>query len=297
MVGLAPWPAPLVTTRLARVTFLRAAGGRVTAMDGRSVDSTATTKRRLLEFGAICVALTWLPWAVLGVLGANLDEGGGMLVFALAASGPSLAALVMWIWRRERRRLVRWSWSWPIAAVLLGALPPLTASALTGHLAALPDHAAEVIAGAGGPLGALAYTFLAGPVAEEFGWRGYVQPRLRRYYGQLATTVVLGAAWGLWHVPLYFLNGTGQHDDGLLTAQGLTFFLGLFPLTYVMLFVTERLRGGVPAAILVHAAWNLTEELIPPLGNGVWVELLVLTATAGAVGWYWRRAPAAPAYR
>ena len=50
-----------------------------------------------------------------------------------------------------------------------------------------------------------------------------------------------------------------------------------------MLFVSERLRGGVPAAILVHAAWNLTEELVPPLGQGVWVEFLVLTAVAAAL--------------
>jgi len=242
--------------------------------------------------------LTWLPWAILGLLGTNLDESGGMLVFALAASGPSLAALVMWLWRRERRlRLVSWSWlatwswKWPIAAVLLGAIAPLGATVVTGGLPALPDHADEVIAGAGGLLGALAYTFLAGPVAEEFGWRGYVQPRLRRHYGQLATTVVLGAAWGLWHVPLYFMSGTGQHDDGLFTQDGLTFFLALFPLTYVMLFVCERLRGGVPAAILIHAAWNLSQELIPPLGKGVWVELLIVTAAAAAVGWYWRRNP------
>jgi membrane protease YdiL (CAAX protease family) len=260
----------------------------------RAVPVTGTTTRRLLEFGAICLVLTWVPWTVLGLLGAEVDEGAGMLVFALAASGPSLAALVMWLWRREgrrdgRRRVVRWSVSWPIAAVLLGAVAPLGASALAGDLPAFPDHAASVISGAGGILGALAYTFLAGPVAEEFGWRGYVQPRLRQYYGPLGTVPVLGAAWGLWHVPLYFLPGTGQHDDGLFTQQGLTFFLELFPLTYIMLFVTERLRGGVPAAILVHAAWNLTEQLVPPLGHAVWLELLLVTAAAGAVGWYWRR--------
>ncbi len=240
-------------------------------------------KRRLLEFGVICLVLTWVPWGVLGVLGVNPDEGAGSLVFALAASGPSLAALVMWLRYRERRRVVRWSLVWPVAAVVLGALPPLVASALMGDLPALPDHAASVISGAGGVLGAAAYTFLAGPVSEEFGWRGYVQPRLREYFGPLGTTMVLGAAWGVWHLPLYFLNGTGQHDDGLFTQEGLTFFLELFPLTFVMLFVSERLRGGVPAAILVHAAWNLTEELVPPLGQGVWVEFLVLTAVAAAL--------------
>ena len=240
-------------------------------------------KRRLVEFGVICLVLTWVPWGVLGVLGADPDEGVGSLVFALAAAGPSLAALVMWLLHRDRRRVVRWSVAWPVAAVVLGALPPLVASALMGDLPALPDHAASVVAGAGGVLGAAAYTFLAGPVSEEFGWRGYAQPRLRAYFGPLGTTAVLGAAWGLWHVPLYFLPGTGQYDDGLFTQQGLTFFLELFPLTFVMLFVSERLRGGVPAAILVHAAWNLTEELVPPLGKGVWLELLVLTAVAAAL--------------
>ncbi|TCC10276.1 CPBP family intramembrane glutamic endopeptidase [Kribbella soli] len=240
-------------------------------------------KRRLLEFGVICLVLTWVPWGVLGVLGVDPDEGAGSLVFALAASGPSLAALVMWLRYRERRRVVRWSLVWPVAAVVLGVLPPLVATAVMGNLPTLPDHAASVISGAGGVLGAAAYTFLAGPVSEEFGWRGYVQPRLREYFGPLGTTVVLGAAWGVWHLPLYFLNGTGQHDDGLFTQEGLTFFLELFPLTFVMLFVSERLRGGVPAAILLHAAWNLTEELVPPLGQGVWVELLVLTAVAAAV--------------
>ncbi|MBM0206796.1 CPBP family intramembrane metalloprotease [Micromonospora sp. STR1s_5] len=251
---------------------------------------------RLLEFGAVCLLLTWVPWVVLGAVGANIDEGAGSLVFGLAASGPSLAALVMWLRHRGETRpgpRLRWSLVWPVAAVLLGGIAPVGAAVLLNwnDLPAIPQHASSVIAGVGGLLVALSFTFLAGPVAEEFGWRGYVQPRLRQSYGRLATTAVLGAAWGLWHMPLFFLNGTGQHDNGLLTQQALVFFLGLFPLSYLMLFVTERLRGGVPAAILVHAAWNLTEELMPPLGNGgLWLEFLLLTATAGAAGLLWRHA-------
>jgi membrane protease YdiL (CAAX protease family) len=247
-----------------------------------------TNRRRLTEFGVICLILTWVPWAALGVLKVDIEGGPGQLVFALAAAGPSLAGLVMFLRYRERRRGVQWSLRWPVAAVVLGAFAPLAATAAMGDLPKLPEHASSVIAGAGGILGALAYTFLAGPVAEEFGWRGYVQPRLRQHFGPLATTAILGAAWGLWHVPLYFLPGTGQHDDGFFTAQAVTFFLGLFPMSFIMLTVTERLRGGVPAAILIHAAWNLTEELVPPLGNGVWVELLVLTAVAAALLPFWR---------
>jgi membrane protease YdiL (CAAX protease family) len=175
--------------------------------------------------------------------------------------------------------------------VVLGAAPPIVAALLLG-VDGIPQHASSVIAGAGGPLGALAYTLLAGPVAEEFGWRGYLQPRLRRFYGRIAVTGILGVAWGLWHVPLFLLDGTGQHDKGLISLEGLLFFLGLFPLTFTILFVSERLRGGVWAAILSHAAWNLTEELVPALSpTGLWLEFLLMALIAVSVGLYWRRAP------
>lgn len=249
-------------------------------------------RRRLVWFLVVCLLLSWTPWIVLGVVGANIDEGFGALVFGLAASGPSLAALVMWLrYRRNERmpRQVTWSWKWPLAAVVLGCAPPVLAALLLG-VSGIPQHASSVIAGAGGPLGALAYTLLAGPLSEEFGWRGYVQPRLRRTYGRIVVTGVLGTAWGLWHLPLFFLDGTGQHDEGLISLEGLLFFLGLFPLTYTILFVSERLRGGVWAAILMHAAWNLSEELIPPLSStGLWVKFFLTTLTAVSVALFWRR--------
>jgi membrane protease YdiL (CAAX protease family) len=105
-------------------------------------------------------------------------------------------------------------------------------------------------------------------------------------------TGIIGVAWGLWHVPLFFLDGTGQYDKGLVSLEGALFFLGLFPLTFTILFVSERLRGGVWAAILLHAAWNLTEELVPALSStGLWVEFFLTTLIAVSVGLYWRRSP------
>ena len=278
-----------------RQSVTRAAGAGESAPMRHRPAERGTLRRRLLEFAGVCLLLTWVPWALLGVLGVSLDEGPGMLVFALAASGPSLAALIMWLRHRGEGRpgpRTRWSLGAPVAAVLLGGIAPVGAAVLMNlnDLPAIPHHAGWVVTDVGGPLIALAYTLLAGPVAEEFGWRGYVQPRLRQSYSRMATTVVLGAAWGLWHVPLYLLPGAGQHDTGLFTHQGLVFLLGLFPLTYLMLFVTERLRGGVPAAILMHAAWNLTDELVPPLGNGgQWLKLVLLSATAAVVGFLWLR--------
>jgi uncharacterized protein len=140
----------------------------------------------------------------------------------------------MWLRHRGERRpgpRTRWSLGTLLVATLLGGAASIGAAVLVNlnDLSAIPHHAGSTIADVGGPLAALAYTLIAGPVAEEFGWHGYVQPRLMQCYSRMVTTAVLGAAWGLWHVPLYFLPGTGQHDEGVFTQQGLVFFLGLFP--------------------------------------------------------------------
>lgn len=252
-----------------------------------------TGLRRLVPFAVICLVLSWVPWLVLMLLRADVNHGVAALVFALAASGPSLAALVMWLagGGRRRRSGIRLG-LWPVAAVLLGAAPPLLSAAILngGNLPLLGQHAATVVAGVGGPLGALAYTLVSGPLSEEFGWRGYVQPRLRDHLGRTATVAVLGAAWGLWHVPLFFLVGTSQNGKGLLTVQGALFFVTIFLVTCLALFVSERLHGGVWSAILLHAAWNFANAVTPAGGNiGAILETGIFAAIAALVVLTWRR--------
>ncbi|MEK8226149.1 CPBP family glutamic-type intramembrane protease [Oerskovia sp. M15] len=93
---------------------------------------------------------------------------------------------------------------------------------------------------------------------------GYAQPRLRRRLSPLGTSAVLGAVWGSWHLPLFFLEGTWHESVGLASPEGLLILLGAIPLSAAAWFVSERLRGGVPAAVLVHAAGNAAMALFPP---------------------------------
>ncbi|MEL7974367.1 hypothetical protein AAG589_00765 [Isoptericola sp. F-RaC21] len=49
----------------------------------------------------------------------------------------------------------------------------------------------------------------------------------------------------------------------------------------VALFLAERLRGGVVSAVLLHAAWNVADALMPPTGAaGAAVQVVVMAATA-----------------
>ena len=54
--------------------------------------------------------------------------------------------------------------------------------------------------------------FLGGPVEEELGWRGFALPRLQQHRNALDASILLGLIWGFWHLPLYFVLGTGQSE-------------------------------------------------------------------------------------
>lgn len=67
-------------------------------------------------------------------------------------------------------------------------------------------------------------------LGEEYGWRYYLQPLLQKRFGMKKGVLVLGAAWGVWHIFLDFFYYTTP-DRGLimLTAQIITCVtLGIF---------------------------------------------------------------------
>lgn len=71
---------------------------------------------------------------------------------------------------------------------------------------------------------------------EELGWRGILQPRLEKEFNYLASVLMVGIIWGVWHLPLWLIKGTVQSEFPfalyLLSGMILTFsFTTLFKYT------------------------------------------------------------------
>lgn len=51
---------------------------------------------------------------------------------------------------------------------------------------------------------------LLGPLSEELGWRGCALDALQTKWGALASSLVVGFFWSVWHVPLFFIPDGGD---------------------------------------------------------------------------------------
>jgi membrane protease YdiL (CAAX protease family) len=125
--------------------------------------------------------------------------------------------------------------------------------------------------------------FLGGPLGEELGWRGFALPRLQQRHTALTSSVLLGLVWGLWHIPLYFVPGTGQHEI-LRTGTSPAFAIGGFVtwtigLSVLLTWLFNQTRGSLIVVILFHAAVNLAAFLPAAVGSTGSASLLNVLLT------------------
>jgi membrane protease YdiL (CAAX protease family) len=186
-----------------------------------------------------------------GVLSATGADIGGLFFI----SGPILMAILLRALGGD---------GWQDAGLRLGALPwylfalllfPVTVGLILGI---------GVITGTilfRGSLGALAGAAVSGlapalifATFEEWGWRGYLEPRLARLgLPDLRRHLLVGLIWAVWHIP-YFLATPG--------------FIALPPALYALLMVggflamavvygpLRKASGAVWTAVLAHGLGN-----------------------------------------
>jgi len=121
---------------------------------------------------------------------------------------------------------------------------------------------------------------------EEFGWRGYLQPKLMPLGGRRAM-LLMGLIWGVWHWPAiamghnYGLHYPGAPWLGMLMMVWFTFVTGTF-----LGWITLRGKSVWPA-VIGHAAINGISPLAALFVKGTPNPLLgpLPVGLVGAAGW------------
>lgn len=95
--------------------------------------------------------------------------------------------------------------------------------------------------------------------------------------------LVIGAFWAAWHVPLFAVDGTFQHDLGFLSLDFWVFLAAVIALAVPMTWLTVRSGGSILLAMVTHAMINLSGEYLPDDTTvrvlemtSLWVSALIL---------------------
>jgi hypothetical protein len=252
-------------------------------------------------FFAIAVAWSWTAWGLAIATGQPTSEPAVLALHLIGGIGPAVAATFVAGCSVWRRALDIGSLTIPTlaAVVALAALPALAGGLATGGHVAIGTGTA-----------AAAGFALAAGLAEEPGWRGVALERLGRT--SVAAALGVGAVWALWHVPLFFIDGTYQASLGFGSPGSAWFLASLLDLATLLLAAPilaaglwtsgrdspiGRLAvvGGLLYLIYNYAIYGasiamnvLAAVYIAVLGLAVWSFALILTSeevstAAGAV--------------
>ncbi|MEV0589185.1 CPBP family intramembrane glutamic endopeptidase [Nonomuraea sp. NPDC050310] len=129
---------------------------------------------------------------------------------------------------------------------------------------------------------------LIGPVlnalpslGEEWGWRGWLLPRLVETRGVGQAVLISGLIWGAWHAPLTLLgyNYPSLGPWAALMFTGATVLIGA-------LFSWLRLRSGsVWPAVIAHGSLNAVAPMIALFAAPDTPPNYVLAGITGLTGW------------
>jgi len=140
----------------------------------------------------------------------------------------------------------------------------------------------------GAPLAFLVVGALAGAV-EEPGWRGYGLAALQERLPVLAAALVVGVFWALWHLPLFWLEGTYQAGLGVGTPRFWGFHAAVLVGSPVYAWLYNASGRVVFSVVWFHAVGNVVAEALVD-GSDVVLEVgadAVVSLVLVVVGWRW----------
>ena len=100
---------------------------------------------------------------------------------------------------------------------------------------------------------------ILGPLSEEFGWRGFLQKRVNNEFSPIIGSLVIGITWSLWHLPLFFMNGTSQHDFNI---PFLPFMVAVTSSSFVYTYVYIKSKESIFSALMLHWVGTYAMQVI-----------------------------------
>ena len=133
-----------------------------------------------------------------------------------------------------------------------------------------------------GVAGAL-LTVTAASIIEEVGWKGYCEDSIGAYMNWFWESMIFGALWSLWHLPLIFIQGTYQAGLMVNPLYVVNFFISGIPLGFIITWVYLASDRSILACMIYHLFVNFMQEKIAMTPETKCVETIVVTIVATVI--------------
>ncbi len=92
---------------------------------------------------------------------------------------------------------------------------------------------------------------LFGGGLEEAGWRYILQPELEKKYSFTVSTIIVSVIWWLWHLPLFYVQGTSQYGQNFFG-----FGIGVLGLTFALASIRKNTGSVSCAGTAARSGWT-----------------------------------------
>ncbi len=185
--------------------------------------------KRLYKFLIITFAVTGIAWGALAILTKlcvlSFTHPIGTILHIIGGFGPTIATLFVFEENLTFKSAIKFVFQYKKKSMFYFWILVAMAIAVIGISSmelnsALPWYLIPIVF--------LQAVFIYGG-EEELGWRGIMQPILEKKFKFPLATVITGVVWGIWHIPLWFVEGSSQQNMAfpffLVLAVILSFFL------------------------------------------------------------------------
>lgn len=142
----------------------------------------------------------------------------------------------------------------------------------------------------------VSWGLVGGGLFEETGWTGFAVPQLRKRHGILATGLIVGILWGVWHFMIAFWASNylrGLDSWSLFVAGFVAFYLLALPAYRVLLVLVYDRTGSLPITMIMHAFLSAATLIFQPTATGkiafIWNSVLGVVLCILVAGIYARR--------
>ena len=253
-------------------------------------------KYRPVRFYVTCFAVTWAFWITAAfVRRTEHDNGISSLLMLFGLISPAVTAVITVLTSGNKalkedlkRKLVGFYRIRPLniaAAVVvfmgivaLSILLSLLVGQSLDQFAFTEDFSFSI----GGTSALL--TILLAAVIEEVGWRGYGEDSVASYFSWFTESIIFGSVWALWHLPLFWIEGTyhyGLKELGI--GYVLNFLISVNPLGFLTTWVYVKNNRSMLACIIFHLFVNTMQEKIAMTPQTKCVETIVVLLAAVVV--------------